>query len=160
MKRAMFALSICCSACADKSATELRMTTEAQGDECRVTIDGQTFVTTRLENDALTEWLSQLGRQKVVLRFPPDTPYRCVGSAIITLQRANANFRVPQVPPFSLALVYLGLGDRPRAIGYLEQAYAADSQWLGWLAKDHVFDPLRSEPRFVALLRKLGLGLE
>jgi len=65
-----------------------------------------------------------------------------------------------QVPPFSLALVYLGLGDRPRAIGYLEQAYAADSQWLGWLAKDHVFDPLRSEPRFVALLRKLGLGLE
>ncbi|MEO5616167.1 MAG: hypothetical protein ABIS67_00200, partial [Candidatus Eisenbacteria bacterium] len=61
-----------------------------------------------------------------------------------------------QVPPFSLALVYLGLGDHPRAMGYLEQAYATDSQWLGWLKLDHVFDPLRSEPRFVALLGKLG----
>ncbi|MEO5989559.1 MAG: hypothetical protein ABIU54_10655, partial [Candidatus Eisenbacteria bacterium] len=61
-----------------------------------------------------------------------------------------------QVPPFSLALVYLGLGDHPRAMGYLEQAYATDSQWLGWLKLDHVFDPLRSEPRFVALVKKLG----
>lgn len=60
-----------------------------------------------------------------------------------------------QVAPFNLALVYLGLGDRPRTMEYLEQAYAADSQWLGWLKRDHIFDPLRSEPRFVALLRKL-----
>ena len=60
-----------------------------------------------------------------------------------------------QVAPFNLALVYLGLGDRPRTMDYLEQAYAADSQWLGWLKRDHIFDPLRSEPRFVALLRKL-----
>ena len=61
-----------------------------------------------------------------------------------------------QAPPFSLALVSLGLGDHPRAMDYREQAYATDSQWLGWLKLDHVFDPLRSEPRFVALLRKLG----
>jgi len=60
-----------------------------------------------------------------------------------------------QVLPFNLALVYTGLGDRQRALDYLEQAYASDSQWMGWLKKDRIFDPLRSEPRFVALLRKL-----
>ena len=49
----------------------------------------------------------------------------------------------------------LGLGDRARALDYLEQAYASDSQWLGWLRLDRTFDPLRSEPRFVALMRKL-----
>jgi tetratricopeptide (TPR) repeat protein len=59
------------------------------------------------------------------------------------------------VPPFNLAMVYLGLGDRARALDYLEQAYAANSQWMGWLKGDRIFDTLRSEPRFVALMKKL-----
>jgi len=63
-----------------------------------------------------------------------------------------------QVPPFNMALVYLGLGDKARAVESLERARDADSQWLGWLGRDRVFDPLRSEPRFVALLKKLRLG--
>ena len=61
-----------------------------------------------------------------------------------------------QVLPFNLALVYLGLGDHTRAIDDLERALAADSQMLGWLGLDAIFDPLRSEPRFVALLKKLN----
>jgi TolB-like protein/Tfp pilus assembly protein PilF len=56
---------------------------------------------------------------------------------------------------FNLSLAYLGLGDRARALEYLEKAYATDSQWLGWLGLDKAFDPLRSEPRFQALLKKL-----
>ena len=60
------------------------------------------------------------------------------------------------VTPFNQALVSLGLGDRARALDYLEQAYAADSQWLGWLKNDRTFDPLRAEPRFKALMRQLG----
>jgi len=59
------------------------------------------------------------------------------------------------VLPFNLALVYLGLGERDRAIDYLEQALEADSQMLGWLGYDGIFDSLRKEPRFVALLRRL-----
>ena len=60
------------------------------------------------------------------------------------------------IPPFNLAIVYLGLGDRARALDYLEQAYDNNSQWMPYLRGDRIFDPLRSEPRFVALLRKLG----
>ncbi|HYR45536.1 MAG TPA: hypothetical protein VER78_00930 [Thermoanaerobaculia bacterium] len=56
---------------------------------------------------------------------------------------------------FDLAIVSLGLGDRARALDYLEKAYASDSQWLGWLKEDRTFDPLRSEPRFIALMKKL-----
>jgi tetratricopeptide (TPR) repeat protein len=60
------------------------------------------------------------------------------------------------VTDFNLSIVYLGLGDRERALDYLERAYAADSQWMGWLKNDRIFDPLRSEPRFVALMKKVG----
>jgi serine/threonine-protein kinase len=60
------------------------------------------------------------------------------------------------VTAFNQALVALGLGDRAQALDSLERAYAEDSQWLGWLNLDKAFDPLRSEPRFAALLKKLG----
>ncbi len=60
------------------------------------------------------------------------------------------------IPPFNLAIVHLGLGDRARALDYLEQAYDNNSQWMPYLRGDRIFDPLRSEPRFAALMKKLG----
>jgi len=59
------------------------------------------------------------------------------------------------VPPFNLALVYLGLGDHKRALDYLEEAYASDSQWMGWLKEDRIFLSLRDEPRYIELTSKL-----
>ena len=60
------------------------------------------------------------------------------------------------VTPFDNSLVALGLGEYGRAVSLLEQAYALDSQWLGWLKNDRIFDPLREDPRFEALLTKLN----
>jgi tetratricopeptide (TPR) repeat protein len=61
-----------------------------------------------------------------------------------------------EVAPFNLALAYLGLGDRTRAVDYLEQAYAASSEFLVWLKIDRIYDPLRSDPRFMALMKRLN----
>jgi serine/threonine-protein kinase len=60
-----------------------------------------------------------------------------------------------KVLPFNLALVYLGIGDHARALDNLEKAFDADSQLLAWLGQDSMFDSLRSEPRFIVLMRKL-----
>jgi len=60
-----------------------------------------------------------------------------------------------QVAPFNVGLIHLGLGEREQAIADFERAYAADSEFLFWLVQDHLFDPLRKEPRFVALMKKL-----
>jgi hypothetical protein len=69
---------------------------------------------------------------------------------------ATASAREPgRKPPFNLALVYFGLGDHERALGNLERALAADSQMMAWIGRDAIFDPVRSEPRFVALLKKM-----
>jgi len=50
------------------------------------------------------------------------------------------------------------LGDHERRVENLEQACADDSQWMGWLDDDRIFDSLRGEPRFMALMKKLGFA--
>jgi adenylate cyclase len=62
---------------------------------------------------------------------------------------------VSQVWP---AIIYLGLGDRQRSLQGLEKAYEARDPWLTGLKVDRVFDPLRSDPRFIELMRKVGLN--
>jgi len=52
--------------------------------------------------------------------------------------------------------VDLGFGDHVRALDNLELALAGDSQMIAWLGRDVMFDPLRSEPRFMALMKKLN----
>ena len=77
-------------------------------------------------------------------------------SAMAELETLKKMSQGGQVLPFNLALVYLGLGDHGRALDNLERAFAANSQMLAWLGRDAIFDPLRSEPRFMALLKKLN----
>ncbi len=62
------------------------------------------------------------------------------------------------VSPWCAAIVYLGLGDRQRALDGLEKAYEVRSQQLPMIKVDKIYDGLRSEPRFIALLKKVGLA--
>ena len=61
------------------------------------------------------------------------------------------------VSPFSTAIVYVGLGDKEHALDGLEKAYEARSQFMVLLKVAHAFDSLRSDPRFIVLLKKVGL---
>jgi tetratricopeptide (TPR) repeat protein len=60
-------------------------------------------------------------------------------------------------PAFHIAQIYLGLGDHEQALAWLEKACDERSVWLIWLGVDPKFDPLRSDPRFEDLLRRVGL---
>ena len=83
--------------------------------------------------------------------------YGAVGdreAALATIEELKKKSLHGEVAPFNLALIHLGLGERERALDLLEQAAAADSQWMMYLKVDRVFDPLRSDPRFVALMKK------
>ncbi len=61
------------------------------------------------------------------------------------------------VSPAELAILYIGLGDKEAALASLEKAYAAHDVQLQYLKVDAHFDSLRSDPRFVELMRKVGL---
>jgi serine/threonine-protein kinase len=78
--------------------------------------------------------------------------------ALATLETLKRLSQKGNVAPFNVAMVHLGLGDQARALDYLEQAYATDSEFMVWLGQDHLFDPLRNEPRFIALLEKLNFS--
>jgi DNA-binding winged helix-turn-helix (wHTH) protein/tetratricopeptide (TPR) repeat protein len=62
------------------------------------------------------------------------------------------------VPAFSMALISIGLGDHVRALDWLEQAYRERSEIFSFAKVDPLLDPERSDPRFEALLLKMGLG--
>lgn len=61
-------------------------------------------------------------------------------------------------PPYHVALIYLGLGEREEALNLLEKAYDERYPWLIHLNVDPRLDPLRSEPRFKTLVSRIGLG--
>jgi TolB-like protein/DNA-binding SARP family transcriptional activator len=61
------------------------------------------------------------------------------------------------VPAEYAALVHLGLGEKDAAIADLERAYRLGSGYLAYLRVEPLFDPLRSDPRFAALARRVGL---
>ncbi len=58
---------------------------------------------------------------------------------------------------WNMALTYTGLGEREQALDWLEQAYEEHASALMLLKITPAFDTLRSEPRFQALLEKVGL---
>ena len=60
-------------------------------------------------------------------------------------------------PPFHMALAYVGLGDRPEAFRWLEQAREEHDPWLTTVNIDRTFDPLRVDSRFGDLVRGMGL---
>jgi tetratricopeptide (TPR) repeat protein len=57
---------------------------------------------------------------------------------------------------YGLAQVYMALGDKYHALSLLEKAYAERSNRMNYLKVDPVMDPLRQEPRFKELMRKLN----
>ncbi|UCC81709.1 MAG: tetratricopeptide repeat protein [Gemmatimonadota bacterium] len=56
------------------------------------------------------------------------------------------------------ALVHLGLGEFDEAVDWLYQAQEDQYGWAMWIPVDPIVDPLRSDPRYLALLDSVGLS--
>jgi adenylate cyclase len=63
----------------------------------------------------------------------------------------------PDQSPYHLARVYIVLNDYNKALTKLEKAYEMRDVWMYTLNADPTFDPIRNEPRFKALLKKMNL---
>ncbi len=61
------------------------------------------------------------------------------------------------VSSYYLALIYIGLGEKDRAFESLETAYAERSDLWVFVKVDPELDPLRSDPRYQDLVRRIGV---
>ncbi|MEO8623267.1 MAG: protein kinase [bacterium] len=60
------------------------------------------------------------------------------------------------VSPVALATACIGLGDNARALDWAERAFDDRRGWLAYFTVNPLLDPLRDEPRFQALVRRVG----
>ena len=63
------------------------------------------------------------------------------------------------VPPYDFAVIFAGLGEKDKALEWLQKAYEDRSAYLVYLNVEPIWDGLRSDPRFTDLLRRMRLAL-
>jgi TolB-like protein/Tfp pilus assembly protein PilF len=62
------------------------------------------------------------------------------------------------IPADAFVNAYLGLGDKEQAFAWMERAYKEQSMILQYLKVYPFFDPVRDDPRFQDLVRRVGLN--
>jgi len=61
------------------------------------------------------------------------------------------------VDSYTFAMLYVGLGDKDKAIIELEKSFNERGYYVPLLSVDPLMDPLRDDPRFAALIKRVGL---
>lgn len=64
--------------------------------------------------------------------------------------------RKQAVSPYDLAIIYTGLGEKDKAMERLNRAYEERAGWIISLRVEPMFEPLRSDPRFIDLQRRMN----
>jgi len=114
-------------------------------------------------------------RRQKLFGFPPESAFTFRTECCSESQRNRVRLqsgiaftfdRIPQLQRLSehsyvsahdVALVYAGLVERDKAFAWLDKTYEEHSFNLIHLKVEPRFDPLRSDPRFADLLRRIGL---
>jgi len=114
--------------------------------------------------------LTEMGRQDEALaqlaKLPPDYLFRLIGEAVIYARKGNraasssAFQRARQIygdaAHYQYAEVHAQLGEKEQAFAALDRAWEFRDPGLASMKSDRWLDPLRNDPRYAALLRKMN----
>ena len=77
--------------------------------------------------------------------------------AIKIINELSERSKNEYISPYDVAIIYVGLRDKENAFQQLEKAYDDRAGWMINLNVDPIFDPIRSDPRFIDLVRRMKL---
>ncbi len=77
-------------------------------------------------------------------------------AAVKMLNRFSEQCTRGEISPIGLSSLYVALGKKQRALDWLQKAYEQRDPYMVFIRVDWAFDPLRSAPRFQALLRRMN----
>jgi tetratricopeptide (TPR) repeat protein len=140
----------------DQAIIALRKTLDLFPDDQASHYDlGKTYLQKGLYEQAMTEFNSTTDAH-----VPLACAHAMAGrrnEALEILDELKERSRQHYTPPGDFAFVYAALGEREQAFLWLEKAFDERDGWTLTLKVDPLFDPLRSDPRFQDLLRRVGL---
>jgi serine/threonine-protein kinase len=78
------------------------------------------------------------------------------GDALKLIDELRERARLRYISSSLFAEAYIGLGEKNRALGWMERAYEEHDQGMVYIKAYPGWDALRSEPRFQALVRRMN----
>ena len=123
---------------------------------------GQSYVEKQMYNEAIQEFnqLLKLPRARALGLMGLAHAYALAGrreeaekdlGELLELRKGQ------YISPGQLAIIYIGLGEKDKAFAYLEEANKMHDLNIMRLKVERRFDPLRSDPRFNDLVRRIGI---
>jgi TolB-like protein/Flp pilus assembly protein TadD len=120
---------------------------------------GEVFVQKRMYNEAIAEFQKAIELSPGSAAYTAHLAYAYVISGTrdkaVTLLNDLKNRSHDAVSNPCIALVYVGLGEKDQAMVWLKKAYA--ERFNPGVLMRPAFDPMRPDPRFQDLLRRIGL---
>jgi TolB-like protein/DNA-binding winged helix-turn-helix (wHTH) protein len=121
---------------------------------------GEVFVQKQMNTEAIAELRKAIELSPGSTAFEANLAYayavsgmRLEATRILNDLKDRAQNGFSNAP--EIALIYVGLDDKNEALDWLEEAYA--ERFSPWVLMRPAFDPLLPNPRFQALLRRIGL---
>jgi TolB-like protein/Flp pilus assembly protein TadD len=146
----------------DEAAAELRQVLELDpGFAAAHQLLGRVYMRLGRHTEAVGELERSAGiAQRQIARGWLACAYAAAGNrgrAAAILEGFQREAKLGYVSPFAIALAHTGLGQREEAFAWLQRAAATHDPYLAINHREPLLDPLRSDPRFASLLRRMGL---
>lgn len=148
----------------DQAIIEARKALELEpNDDGTHTRLGEVYLQKGMLKEALAEHWSSFSPEERTRRGFADPylarVYAAMGNRTEALRELRKLQQQPTpgyTSPFLIARVYVTLGDTDQALGWLQKGFNEYAGGMDWLKVDPALDPIRSDPRFQELLRRMN----